>query len=251
MLDTLGVVDFPQQPNIHQTASLCRRKIGGKSLLEWVVRRVTEAQQLDGVIVVLGDSLEERQLSRMLPPDVPIFVGNQDDPLARFAAALREFPAKSVIRVAAENPFIDPELIDRLVVTAETHPGQDYVGYCSRSGRPAIQSKLGVFAEWCCVDAVMQANREAVEMCDRWEVSRYIYSHPETFSLRLVPMPHELDREDLRLTVDVDEDWEHAHEIIEALGADDFDWQQIAGLLDQQPVMRERMAVLNRAKTPV
>ena len=80
-------------------------------------------------------------------------------------------------------------------------------------------------------------------------MTRYLYSHPEIFSLRLLPVPTELDRDDLRLTIDVDEDFENAQEIYEALGPESLDWQRIAGLLDQQPAIRERMAYLNRRRT--
>ena len=81
---------------------------------------------------------------------------------------------------------------------------------------------------------------------DREHVTRYLYSHPEKFNLRLIPAPTEIDREDVRLTVDLDEDWDHALAIYEALGPERLDWQRIARLLDHQPALRSRMAALNR-----
>jgi spore coat polysaccharide biosynthesis protein SpsF (cytidylyltransferase family) len=51
----------------------------------------------------------------------------------------------------------------------------------------------------------------------------------------------------VRLIVDIDEDWDHALAIYEALGPELLDWQQIANLLNHQPALRNRMAVLNRA----
>lgn len=77
-------------------------------------------------------------------------------------------------------------------------------------------------------------------------VTRYLYSHPEQFNIRLTPAPTEIDREDVRLTVDIEEDWEHALAIYEALGPELLDWQRIASLLDHQPALRSRMAALNR-----
>jgi spore coat polysaccharide biosynthesis protein SpsF (cytidylyltransferase family) len=70
------------------------------------------------------------------------------------------------------------------------------------------------------------------------------------FNVRLIPLPPELDRDDLRLKIDFEEDWEHAQVIFEALGHDEWDWQHVADLLDSQPALRKRMAVLNRAKAP-
>ncbi len=83
--------------------------------------------------------------------------------------------------------------------------------------------------------ALRKADRLARSPLDREHVTRYLYSHPEKFSLRLMPAPAEIDREDVRLTVDIEEDWDHALAIYEALGPERLDWQRIASLLDHQP----------------
>ena len=248
MLNTLGIVQLHQ--GSAWATSKAGRKLGGKSLLEWVVRRLTECQRLDGVIVLLGDTVADRALGELVPPDVPIFVGRQKDPLARFAAALVEYRAKSAVRVCADNPFIDPVLVDRLVSTADTERC-DYVSYCSSDGRPAVLSPLGVFAEWCTAEALRRADVEAGSASDREQVTSYIHSHPHKFKLRLIPVPPELDREDVRLRIDLEEDWEHAQVIYEALGSEEWDWQRIAVLLDHQPGLRKRMALLNRGASEV
>ena len=66
-----------------------------------------------------------------MPRDVPLVLSSQSDALARLVMALESHPAKHVVRVAAEHPFIDPVLIDRLISTAASHPEADYIGYCS------------------------------------------------------------------------------------------------------------------------
>ncbi len=245
MLNTLGIVQVRREPQNSSDLKV-GRKLGGKSLLELVVRRVTDCQRLDGVVVVLGDSEQDERVRQLVPPDVPVFVGSQRDALARLVAAVEEFGAKSVVRVCADNPFIDPVLIDRLVSTADAHPACDYISYCCADGRPAILTQLGVFAEWCSADSLARANREARRAADRETVTGYLYAHPELFNVRLIPLPPELDRDDLRLRIDFEEDWEHAQVIYEALGPDEWDWQRIADLLDHQPALRKRMAVLNR-----
>lgn len=244
MLNTLGVVEARSGSDL--VTRKAARRLGGKSLLEWVVRRATDCQRLDQVIVAVGSGPEEQFVSELVPPDVPVFAGSSRDALGRFVAALDKYPAQGVVRIGAASPFIDPVLVDRLVNTAAEHPTCDYIGYCLSNGRPTILSSVGVFAEWCRADALRQAHAEAVAAADREQVTRYLFSHPEKFSVRLIPAPPGLDRDDVRLTVDSEEDWEHAQTIYEALGPDSLDWQRIAGLLQQQPALRSRMAVLNR-----
>lgn len=245
MLRNLGVV----QACFHtpRSRSNAARRLGGRSLLEWAIRRVTEAMRLDGVIVLACDSEECRAMSRLAPSDVPVFVGDEADTLARFCRALERYPAEAVVRVCGDHPFVDPGLIDRLVTTADAEPDCDYVSYGSRDGRPAILSPVGVYAEWFRSSALREANRLARDPLDREQVTSYLYSHPEKFDLRLIPAPEAIDRDDVRLTVDIEEDWDHALMLFEALGPERLEWQRIVGLLDHQPAMRHRMAALNRA----
>lgn len=246
MLGTLGIVQVRLGDNPARLKAC--RTLGGKSLLEWVVRRVTDSQQLDGVVVVVADSPRTPEIAEVVPADVPLFIGQRPDPLGRFAEALDEYPARAVVRIGLENPFVDPALVDRLVTTAKTHPESDYIAYRAHNGRPTILSPLGIFAEWFRAKALRQADEQAKPGADREQVTRYIYSHPELFNLRLLPVPPGLDRDDVRLRLDSEEDWEHARAIFDALGPDRLEWQNIADLLDQQPQLRERMAELNQAR---
>jgi spore coat polysaccharide biosynthesis protein SpsF len=244
MANTLGVVE------VRPTADLARltacRRLGGKSLLEWTVRHMTECLRLDSVLVLCPQIPQAQELIELVPRDVPLVISDQCDALARLAAALNQHPADSIVVVAAEHPFVDPELIDRLVTTAANHPESDYISFCSRNGRPAILSPLGIIGEWIRTESLQIANSEAQELQEREHVARFLFCRPERFQLRLIPVPQELDRDDVRLTVGNEEDWEHAQAIFEALGPEHLDYQRIAGLLDHQPALRERMAALNR-----
>jgi spore coat polysaccharide biosynthesis protein SpsF len=249
MLRNLGVVQVDSRlPRFRANAA---RRLGGRSLLEWVVRRVTDAMRLDGVIVAVCEPDEARAINHLVPSDVPVCHSEGKDALDRFTKSLEQYPAEGVVRVHGDSLFIDPELIDGLVTTAEAHPDCDYVGYCSRDGQPAILSPASVYAEWFRTGALRKANRLAHDKLDREHVTRYLYSHPEEFSVRLTPAPTEIDRDDVRLTVDIEEDWDHALAIYEALGPERLDWRRIASLLHHQPALRNRMAALNRVHAHV
>jgi spore coat polysaccharide biosynthesis protein SpsF len=201
--------------------------------------------------VLVGRGPEEQFVSELVPADVPVFAGPPHDLLARYEAALEQYPAHSIVRIGADSPFVDPVLVDRLVNTADEHPECDYIGYCRADGRPTLLSSVGMFAEWCRSDALRRAARQATSTVDRQQPTRYLFSHPEEFTVRLIPAPAGLDRDDVRLAVESEEDWEHAQTIYEALGPDALDWQRIAGLLEQQPALRSRMAILNRRRESV
>ncbi len=165
MLKTLGIVQASFSSPLFRANAL--RKLGGKSLLEWVIRRATDSMRLDGVIVVACDTLDRATLSRLVPMDVPVFQCRTPDMLTRFARALEQYQAEAVVRIQGDNLFIDPALIDRLVVAAEAIDGCDYAGYGSRDGSPAALSPVSVYGEWFRSKALCRAHRSASDS-DTW-----------------------------------------------------------------------------------
>jgi len=244
MLKTLGIVQACFSTS--RFHGLAGRQLCGQSLLAWVIRRATDCQQLDGVIVLASSVPGDPPVCELVPSDVPLLLSDRPDVLGRFLRALEEYPAETVVRIRGDSPFVDPGLIDRLVTTACSHPKCDYVTYRSSDGQPAILSPVGVYAEWFQTAALRRAAKSAKSPSDREHVTRYIYSHPEIFNIRLIPAPPEIDRDDVRLTVDIEEDWDHTLAIFDALGPDEVDWRRIAEFLGHQPALRRRMAVLNR-----
>ena len=238
---TLGVVEV--QPAVEALslksplAGIARRRFGGKTLLEWVVRRVGDAQRISKIVVLAGDDPLTRSLAELAPADVQSFVSSARDPLGRLADVVREFPCDGVVRLSVSTPFVDPILMDRLINTGFGCEPCDYAGYSLSDGRPAVESKMGVFSEWCSASAVLQSDREARRPEDRKSPTRYLVAHPEKFALRLLPAPVKLDRDDLCLAIHDEEDWEHVELILDALGPESLDWQYIMALLDRHPYL--------------
>lgn len=239
MVTTLGVVEV--QPAVDSLslksplAGIARRRFGGKTLLEWVVRRVGDAQRISKIVVVAGNDPLTRSLADLAPADVQSFVSHADDPLGRLADVVREFACDGVVRLSVSTPFVDPILIDRLITVGLGCDRCDYAGYRLSDGRPAVESKMGVFSEWCSAEGLLQADREARQPEDRQSATRYLYSHPEKFAVQLLPAPAKLDRDDLCLAIHDEEDWEHVELILDALGPESLDWQYIMALLDRHP----------------
>src|SRR6266513_3811612 len=157
MVTTLGVVEvIPSVEGLSTTsplAGIARRRFAGKTLLEWVVRRVSDADHLEQIVVSAGSDPLSRSLAQLAPPDARVLISEAKDPLGRLAAAVRQIPCKGVVRLSVSDPFVDPILIDRLVLSAAADGECDYACFCFADGRPAHQSQMGVFADWCRSDA--------------------------------------------------------------------------------------------------
>lgn len=229
MTSTIGIVSVPS-PGC-QAGNKHIRKFGSRSLLELIVRRLTDSQRLDRVLVVAGKDFANGPLADLVPPDVSVYLSDRPDSLGRLVCALEATGARAVVKIEADHPFVDPILIDRLVTTAGSHPQCDYIGFCFRDGRPVIHSPLGTFAEWFRADALRRADREARTTQERDEVTRFFCSRPERFRLRFIPVPVALENDNVRLSVDDHESWEHAQTIYDWMGPEGLDWRSIAQVL--------------------
>jgi spore coat polysaccharide biosynthesis protein SpsF len=249
MVTTLAVVEvcpaIEDVPPMSPLAGMARRRFADKTLLEWLVRRVSDAERIDEIVVLTGDDAVSRSLAVHCPPDARVVSSDAPDPLGRLAEVARTQSCEGLVRLNVSRPFVDPELIDRLI-TAAMSCECDYASFVLHDGRPVIESQLGVFAEWCDAKALLRADRLAKNPSDRMMGTRLLYTRPELFAVKFVPVPPQLDRDDLRLAIHDEEDWEDVQLILDALGPESLDWQYIASLLDRQPVLRARMADRNR-----
>src|SRR6516225_1937930 len=91
-------------------------KIGGRSLLVYLVERLSRARTLDAIIVATTTNprdnviIEECERRGILN-----FRGSESDVLGRYVSAARACSAEIIVRVTADNPFTDPDSIDRVV----------------------------------------------------------------------------------------------------------------------------------------
>lgn len=100
--------------------------LGGRSLLDWVVTRVSRCRLVDKVIVATTqEPLDDRLVKECERLGVDVRRGPTNDVLARFVAAIRDEPADAVVRICADNPFVDPGCVDQ-VIREYRESGSDY-----------------------------------------------------------------------------------------------------------------------------
>ncbi len=247
MLQTLGIVDacFASEKERRRAAG----RLQGKSILEWVTRRATDCQQLDGVIVVTTSDPANLFVKDLVPLDVPVFVGDGEDHLTIWAKALEAYPCREFVRFETACPFVDQLLVDRLVKEAHRlDEPADYVGYRSQDGTPAMLTSVPVYGELVLTKTLHRLCERLRSPSDRAHPTRYIYSHPERFKIHWLPIPPGLDRDDIRLVLVDEDDWEVHQIIVDALGPE-CDGHHIAHLIERCPSLRKQMESLNERKS--
>ena len=88
----------------------------GVPLIDWVVRRVSQAELVDQVVVAVPDTELDVVLAEHVERQgIACFRGAEDDVLARFYGAASAHGATQVVRVCADNPLIWGGAIDELL----------------------------------------------------------------------------------------------------------------------------------------
>ena len=218
--------------------------ICGLPVLVHVVRRVQQAKNVDKVILATSNTCSDDSLERCcIQNQIKCFRGSEDDVLDRFYKAVQWAGAKEedyVVRITADCPFIDAEVIDLVVETAI----KSKCDYVSNTIKPTYPDGLDV--EVFTVKSLKKAWDNACLKSEREHVTPFIYRHPELFKTQNVE--GELDYSELRWTLDEKEDFEVINNVYIELYKKDsfFKMKDILMLYKSRPEMFAKNTKFNR-----
>lgn len=169
--------------------------------------------------------------------------GSEDNVLDRFISAAQTHGLERFVRVCSDNPFLMAADLPNLFAAHDARPEAHYVAYAFADGRPTIKSHLGLFAELTTTEALKQVAATTQEKLYIEHVTIYLYTHPETFHCRFLPLPAELEgRLDLRFTLDTPDDFSLLQTLYRTHREQtDGSLQALLALVEKHPEYRQRM----------
>jgi spore coat polysaccharide biosynthesis protein SpsF len=211
------------------------RPLGPRPVLEWVVRAASAAAGVDGVVVATTTAGEDDAVAELCGRlDVPVVRGSEHDVLARFLDAVETHPCDAVVRLTADCPLLDPDLVGLVAALWRQRPDLDYVSTTLVRTLPR-----GLDVELATVAALHDVARTA-RGHDRVHVTSGLYAEPDRYSLLgLVVAP---DASGLRVTLDTAEDADVLDRVVAALGDRPPPWREVVAFLRAHPEVAERNA---------
>jgi spore coat polysaccharide biosynthesis protein SpsF len=173
-------------------------KIGNRTLVEHCVARVKKAN-LQVVVVATSDSSEDDELAEFLQnKGIGCFRGSEDDVLERYYLAAKKYGADLIVRVCADQPFIDPKAITATLLEADS----DFT-YCKHEkGWPD-----GTGCEVISFEALKRAQKECNDSFEREHIKPHFLNNKEKYSIKTVDAPAEIYNPNLHFAVDTKEDF--------------------------------------------
>jgi len=222
--------------------------IAGQPMLSRVMIRAARAKTLDQIIFATTTDASDDPVAEYCDFTGFDFTrGSLFDVLDRYYQTASQAKADIVVRITADCPVIDPDLIDNVVNTLLE---DDYDFVCNRLPPPWNRTyPIGLDVEACTFKVLKKAWKEAKEPQHREHAMPYFYEgvqlstvnrqlsegkSPRGFKIAL--LNHTTDFGDYRWTVDTPEDLEFIREIYKRFdGRDDFTWKEVLDLVHDEP----------------
>jgi spore coat polysaccharide biosynthesis protein SpsF len=160
---------------------------------------------------------------------IPVYRGSEEDVLDRFYQCASALQAGVVVRLTADDPFKDPQVIDHAVGLLKT----GHYDYCSNTLRPSFPE--GIDVEVFTFEALARAHAAAALPSEREHVTPYIWKHPDLFKLH--NFVHAQNLSGMRWTIDYESDLQFAREVYRRLYTAErvFLMDDILALLRREP----------------
>jgi spore coat polysaccharide biosynthesis protein SpsF len=230
--------------------------IAGQPMIGHVIERTKLARTLEAVTVATTtDPSDDPVAAFAASVGIPFTRGSLHDVLDRYYQAAKTHQADVIVRITADCPVIDPDLIDQTVRLVTESASVDFS--CNRLPPPFTRSfPIGLDVEVCTFAALERAWKESTQTFHREHVMPFLYEGtaferntqyaPDSAfcvlrglsqqNFAIAQLHHNPDYGSLRWTVDTPEDLAFIREIFARLGGRaDFTWYDVLEIVQKNP----------------
>jgi len=211
--------------------------ICGYPMLNWVVERASMAETVDEVWVATTTAPSDDPIEAYCDDQgYAVYRGSEQDVLDRFYQCAKLAEADVVIRLTADCPLIDPELIDQVVFGLF----ELEVDFSATRLPPPFHRTfpIGLDVEAVFFEGLEQAWLDATTKYQREHVMPFFYEDEDSFDISI--LQSEEDFGDYRWTVDTIEDLDVVKRLAASFGGNrDFDWLDVLEVFEANPEWQE------------
>ncbi|HPR84874.1 MAG TPA: hypothetical protein PLG33_02415 [Prolixibacteraceae bacterium] len=208
----------------------------GKSILDLLIEKVKKLG-IPAVLATTVNPSDDRICDLAARHDFPVFRGSENDVLDRFIQAAKKFGFNKIIRVCADNPFLDLAGMKTLIETFEKSD-VDYLSFQLAGNKPSILTHFGFWTEAVRLIALEKAQQLTNEKLYHEHVTNFIYGNPQLFDVQFIQAdPLVFSRTDIRMTLDTPEDFQVQQQIFATISKENpnFGIPETVNWLDQHP----------------
>jgi spore coat polysaccharide biosynthesis protein SpsF (cytidylyltransferase family) len=182
-------------------ARLSSSRLPNKVLLEIIIDRISKSKYIEKIIVATSISQSDDRLCDYVKNNLSceLVRGSLNNVLERFYVASEKFPSEYIVRITADDPLKDFEIIDKCI---EKIISDKSIDYCSNTIKPTYPEGLDV--EVFKTEALKKAYTEAKLDSEKEHVTPYIWKNKSIFNTFNIEYTEDLSK--WRWTVDKPQD---------------------------------------------
>ncbi|MFO8061358.1 MAG: hypothetical protein R6U31_00355 [bacterium] len=215
-------------------------RIGSKTVLEWT------ADACSGVIgdkpvIAIPDTEPNDILEEMYASQYDIYRGSENDVMKRLIRSAKQYDADYILRVCADNPFIQRQFLKELNRYA-LEDKYDYISFYDGNTN-CITKPYGFFGEAFRVNAAEKLYPNTDDF-EREHVTPVFYNNPEArnVSIKRITVPESIStRQYLRFTLDNDFDLELYRLIYSNHPRDYYTYNELIEIIESDKTLKEMM----------
>ena len=207
------------------------KKINSKTLLEILLEQLKYSKFLKTVVVATTQLKEDNQIVESLKHSgIPIFRGNSENVLDRFYECAKKFQFSTIVRLTADNPLIDPSVID-CVVEKFSSLSCDYLSNTHPRTFPQ-GNDVEIFS----FSALEKSWSNAKTVFEKEHVTPFIYNNQNLFKIE--NFSNNVDLSNFRWTVDYPDDFKFVEQIFQKITSQPILFKDVLSLLETEPELK-------------
>lgn len=202
--------------------------LNGKTVLEHVINRVADSGVENCIIATTINEKDDEVENFCKEHDIKCFRGSENDVLERFYYAAKENNFDIIIRVTADDPLKDSNIIAKAVKIIK----ENKYDYVSNTIKPTYPE--GIDIEVFTFEALKKAFEEAKLKSEREHVTPYIWKNIDIF--RVYNFENNEDLSYMRWTLDTEDDYQFMKKIYSFFeDKDNFSMEEVLECISKNP----------------
>ena len=184
------------------------QKIDSKNtVIDYVINQVKHSKKIEKIVVATTNLIEDDIICQYANlQQIECFRGSSEDVLDRFYQCAKKFGIDDIIRITADNPLIDPNIIDRII---NEYKNKEYDFVTNTLDRTfPYGTEVEVFS----FQSLEKAWKNAKKPSEREHVTPFILNPKNKFILKNIEYQEDISY--LRYTIDRIDDLKLVKEII-------------------------------------
>jgi len=178
--------------------------LGNYPIIDWVIQRSKKSKLLQKYVLATSTKTENDYLiERAKKYSIDSYRGSEDNVLSRFVEISLQENADIIVRICADNPFIDPIEIDRLIEFFKSNKCEYSFNHQNRLDGGYAD---GFGAEIFTSDLLYYINDQTLNKSHREHVTKYIWDNKTMFKIKPLKSPKKINYPLYKFDVDTIQD---------------------------------------------